>query len=305
MRRRSRSALGSRSVSVRRQEPPPTRRAESASLRTKRSARSGRASSASSRTLSARRSVSSFANRLGELERLGELGRRACARRTRASPAPRARASRPAGRRRPAARRPQPPEATRARRAGGRRARRAPRALACSSGSSSSGSGARNARRAPVVDHERLAWPSDVRRREGREPPLGRAGARIPARATAARARRSAASSAAVEALDAARLEVRATRPDGSTAMPASSSRRTISLPLLLGRRPGPARRARARDRWRAPPPSACPADPRRLGGRGHGAEQRLLARDRRERRRPHARARAGRAARPGGRSRG
>src|SRR5437763_1451974 len=62
---RSASAVASRSVTVRRHEPPLTRRATSATFRTKRPARSGRASTASSTAPKARRSVSSFATASG------------------------------------------------------------------------------------------------------------------------------------------------------------------------------------------------------------------------------------------------
>src|SRR5262249_39279735 len=59
------SAAGSRSVAVRRQEPPPTSRADNASLRMNRPPRSGRASTRSTSAPSARRNVSSFATASG------------------------------------------------------------------------------------------------------------------------------------------------------------------------------------------------------------------------------------------------
>ena len=68
--------------------------------------------------------------------------------------------------------------------------------------------------RAPVLDHERLAWPSDVRSRQGREPPLGRAGTRIPTRAHGGKSAAERPLDAAVEALNAACIEVRATLPN-------------------------------------------------------------------------------------------
>ena len=76
------SAVGSRSVTVRRHEAPPTSRAQRASFRGGRPARSGRASRPSTRTPSPRRSVSSWPTASGNssvsTSGTGGRPRRAC-----------------------------------------------------------------------------------------------------------------------------------------------------------------------------------------------------------------------------------
>ena len=217
---------GSRSVSVRRHEPPPTSRAESATLRTNRPARSGRASDRSTSVPSARRSVSSFPTASGNssASTISAGGRRP---RTRPLAAPARELPRP-----PALR----PEPLGDGAAGKRRELAEPAhaellaARACGR----------------LGERQQL----ERERREEAAPRSSSTTSACPGRATFAAAsaanRRSAAPArgsqaepdrcerplerrlqAAVEALDAPRLEVDATRaPADSTEKPASSSRR-------------------------------------------------------------------------------
>ena len=254
---RSSSVVGSRSVALRRHEPPPTSRAESASLRTNRPPRSGRAISVSTSAPKARRNVSSLpiASGNSSASTISAGGRRP---RTRDDLPPLARpqARRPSGPNRSATAPPGSPAScpTRFTPSSCSSARRRG-----SIGTSSSGSGARKSR---------------SRSSETTKICPGRAtfaAAKAANRRCAAPARGSQAVPTAVSARSQRRLEpavqpLHPTRLEVDAADSGRIDRRTPclrvharSLPTPARPRQGPARRGRAPGRSRAPSPSRMP----------------------------------------------
>ena len=299
-RRRSRagSAVGSRSVTVRRHEAPPTSRAQRASFRGGRPARSGRASRRSTSTPSPRRSVSSWPTASGNssVSTSGSAGRR-----RRDPPVLLASRQAPGA---PAVR-PQSFGDGAARQPGKLSDRSYPKllellvALALER-EQRAAAAARGTARAVVGDDQRLPRPRDVRRRERREAPLGRPRACIPRRPDRRERPLERRLEPAVEPLDPSRLEEDRARP--RPARPRSPRPRAGagSPPTPARPSPDPARRARAAGRSRAPrraaSPAARPSPPPRPVTE---PTQRLRPRQRRERRRLRLRAPAGGAAPP------
>ncbi len=281
-RSRAGSAVGSRSVTVRRHEAPPTSRAQSATFLGGRPARSGRASRRSTSTPSPRRSVSSLPTASGNSSVSWSDSRRpSSAPPSRpALPSP---GSRRAGRPAPTVRRRRHPVARQAVRSCVPRAPPAPRSGSRSSGSSVSGSGARNER---VRSSETIsACPgratfaaASAANRRSAAPARG-----VPGRPDRRERPLERRLEPAVEPLDPLRLEVDGARlgrldREAGVLEPAQDL-----LPRLLDRRPGPARRARAPGTSRAPPraasPAARPSPPRRPSPSRSAAPSRAAAR--------------------------
>ena len=285
-RRRAGSAVASRSVTVRRHEPPPTRRAGKREL----------AQGPPTAFLPGEQPVDEHAerapqrelvaDRLRKLERLDQLRRRACARAraasSRLSPGPGAPAVRPQSFGDGATRKPgklaKPLDSP---------APSAPRCRCARVRSRSIGSGARNSCVRSSRDDERLPRrarrsPQPARRTSATPRPRARPSRLRPLQRPLQRRLEP-----AVEPLDPAGLEVRAcpARPE-STAKPASSSARTIpshASSAAAGSGSTSCERRARRERLPSRMPGCTPAV---LGDGGHRPEQRLGPRLRRERRR-------------------
>jgi hypothetical protein len=132
-----------------------------------------------------------------------------------------------------------------------------------------------------------------VRRSERRELPLGRADARVPRRSDRRERAPEGLLDAAVEPLDAARLEERAARLDRRDRDPRVLQPAQDLLPFALGSlRVGLDEDERRAERERLPEPHSR-TDSGGLGGRSDGPDQRLDPLGRRERRRPESEPRA------------
>ena len=277
----ARAASACAATSRRRRAAPRARACGSA-----RPPRSGRASIRSSSASSARRSVSSFPTASRELEPLGDLGRRrprpdAC---VALAPrqAPGAPAVRPQSFGDGAARQPGKLSDLLARRAAPSSSRR----------SSLERQQRQRQRREELAACGRRRRPAPApagRRRGGErgEPPVGRAGARVPRGADRRERALERRRDAAVEPLDAARVEVEAARLD-------RLDREAVVLEPRGSRPPTPARppagscsTSTSSGQVASASPSRMPGrTPARLGGGGHRPEQRLGPGQRRERRR-------------------